>query len=122
MDFFEKLVISFFFFFEKLQPGQTFDRLTISKDEDEGRTVIWDVYDEFKGWTQGQVQIDAPSKLMLIVEVQKTNWNEEPSGFVAIDDFIQVNSDQNCDILPAKANPTTPPESWNDCKYSTTYF
>ena len=59
---------------------------------------------------------------MLIVEVQKTNWNEEPSGFVAIDDFIQVNSDQNCDILPAKANPTTPPESWNDCKYTTTYY
>ena len=52
---------------------------------------------------------------MLIVEIQKTKWNEEPSGFVAIDDFIQVNSGP-CDILPAKANPTTPPESWNDCK------
>ena len=67
------------------------------------------MYEQTTDWTLGRVKIDADSKLMLIIEVQKKDTSgEEQVGFVAIDDFLQENT-ESCDTLPEKAKPTTPP-------------
>ena len=83
------------------------------------RTVIWELYDEVKEWAQGRVRIDANSKLLPIIEVQKKDTaGEEPFGFVAIDDILQENT-ENCGIMPPNALPTQPPpiDDWANCNF-----
>ena len=83
------------------------------------RTVIWELYDEVKEWAQGRVRIDANSKLLPIIEVQKKDTaGEEPFGFVAIDDILQENT-ENCEIMPPNALPTQPPpiDDWANCNF-----